>query len=113
MRIRTITGIETHTADAARLPARPAERRWLRAVLMLVAMIVLADALIGEQSLASGRRARKQYDAVGAELSALRGENARLRDEVRKLRDDPDTIEYVARKNLGLARPGEILVVVK
>ena len=48
-----------------------------------------------------------------ARASALRGQNARLREEVRRLRDDPATIEYVARKDLGLARRGEILVHVK
>ena len=82
-------------------------------MLVLIAVIVLADALIGEQSLSSGRRARKQYDAAARSSAALRGENARLREEVRRLREDPDTIEFVARKDLGLARRGEILVVVK
>ena len=46
-------------------------------------------------------------------MQTLRGQNERLRDEVRRLREDPGTIEYVARKDLGLAGPGEILVVVK
>ena len=95
------------------MPPRRSPQRWLPAVFVLIGTIVLADALVGEQSLSSERRARKQYDAAGAELSALRGENARLREEVRRLREDPDTIEYVARRDLGLARRGEILVVVK
>ena len=76
-------------------------------------MIVLADALIGDQSLSSGIRARKAYASLGSEVQALKGQNGRLRDEVRRLREDPGTIEYVARKDLGLAQPGEILVVVK
>jgi cell division protein FtsB len=89
------------------------EHRWLRTVLALVAMIVLADALVGEQSLSSERRARRRYAAAGEELASLRGKNARLREEVRRLREDPETIEFVARKDLGLARRGEILVVLK
>ena len=52
-------------------------------------------------------------EAVGADLASLRVENARLREDVRRLREDPETIEYVARKDLGLARRGEILVVLK
>ena len=94
------------------LPHRPG-RPWLRGMVVLIAMIVLADALVGEQSLSSGIRARRQYEAVGADLASLQGENARLREEVRRLREDPATIEYVARKDLGLARRGEILVVLK
>ena len=61
----------------------------------------------------SGIRARKAYQSLGSEVQALKGQNERLRDEVRRLREDPGTIEYVARKDLGLAQPGEILVVVK
>jgi cell division protein FtsB len=95
------------------LRPRRSERRWLRPLLVLIAMIVLADALIGDQSLSSGIRARKAYESLGSEVQALKGQNERLRDEVRRLREDPGTIEYVARKDLGLAQPGEILVVVK
>jgi cell division protein FtsB len=100
---------ETERKLSPRRPGRP----WLGGMVVLIAMIVLADALVGEQSLSSGLRARRQYEAVGADLASLRGENARLRDEVRRLREDPETIEYVARKDLGLARRGEILVVLK
>jgi cell division protein FtsB len=82
-------------------------------VLVLVGLIVLADALVGEQSLSSSLRAQREYQAAGADLASLRDENARLREEVRRLREDPETIEYVARKDLGLTRRGEILVVLK
>ena len=99
--------------ERPRLVPRRRERRWLGPILLLVAMIVLADALIGEQSLASGLRARKQFAQVDADIAALRTQNARLRDEIRRLREDPGAIEYVARKDLGLARPGEIVVVIK
>jgi len=104
---------DTRATEPARLPHRRRERRWLSPLLVLLAMIVLADALIGDQSLTSSLRARKEYASLGVEISALRGQNERLRDEVRRLREDPGTIEYVARRDLGLAGPGEILVVLK
>jgi cell division protein FtsB len=113
MRTRRASEAITPLTELPKLSPRRADRRWLPAVLVLIALIVLADALVGEQSLSSSIRARKQYQAVGAELTALRGQNARLREQVQRLREDPDTIEYVARKDLGLARRGEILVVVK
>jgi cell division protein FtsB len=99
--------------DRPRLAPRRRERRWLGPILVLVAMIVLADALIGEQSLASSLRARKQFAQVDADIAALRNQNARLRDEIRQLREDPGAIESRARKDLGLARPGEIVVLIK
>ncbi len=99
--------------ERPRIVPRRRERRWLGPVLLLVALIVLADALIGEQSLASALRARKQFAQVDADIAALRSQNARLRDEIRRLREDPGAIEYAARKDFGLARPGEIVVVIK
>ena len=109
MHRRSTGKTETERKLSPRRPGSP----WLRGMVVLIAMIVLADALVGEQSLSSGIRARRQYEAVGADLASLQGENARLREEVRRLREDPETIEYVARKDLGLARRGEILVVLK
>ena len=46
-------------------------------------------------------------------ISRQRLENVRLRDEARRLTDDPLTIEEVARRELGLIRPGEKLFIVK
>jgi cell division protein FtsB len=43
----------------------------------------------------------------------LKAENAGLREQARRLKEDPATIEGIARADLGLVRPGEILVVVK
>ena len=40
-------------------------------------------------------------------------ENARLREDVRRLRFDPGTIEALARKELGLIKPGEVLFIIK
>ena len=42
-----------------------------------------------------------------------RAENARLREEVRRLEEDPAAIEEIARRDLGLIRPGEKLFIVK
>jgi cell division protein FtsB len=103
--------LHTNTANESLHTRR--ERRWLGPLVVLIAMIVLGDALIGNASLSSGLRARRQFETATAELVALRAENTRLREQVRRLREDPDTIEFVARKDLGLARSGEILVVMK
>jgi cell division protein FtsB len=43
----------------------------------------------------------------------VREENARLRDEARRLREDPRTIEEIARRELGLIKPGEKLFIIK
>jgi cell division protein FtsB len=45
-------------------------------------------------------------------LSRLQSENARLSQRIEQLRHDARTIESVARAELGLIKPGEILVVI-
>jgi cell division protein FtsB len=88
-------------------------RRTLHFLLVFATIVLVVDALVGEKGLIETLRARRQYREVAASLETLRRENQRLRDEVLRLLDDPATIEAVARKELGLIRPGEVLVVVK
>ena len=72
---------------AAALAPRRAGAPWLRGSVVLIAMIVLADALIGEQSLSSGIRARRgstqrrcgPRGAARAERAAARGSPAAAR----------------------------------
>jgi cell division protein FtsB len=72
----------------------------------------VVDALVGEKGFLDTLRARRQYDAVAAALAQKRAENARLREEIRRLSDDPKRIESVAREELGLMREGEVLFIV-
>ena len=54
--------------------------------------------------------AGSEHRRLEHELDRLRRENRRLRGEARRLREDPATIEAVARRELGLIRPGEIVI---
>lgn len=94
---------------------RRGERRRKRIDLALtfVAAIVLVNGIVGDRGLLESWRARRQYSALAAGISTLRVQNRDLRDEARRLREDPTTIESVARQELGLIRKGEILVVVR
>ena len=58
-------------------------------------------------------RARRQYEQLARSLDDLKRENARLRDEARRLREDPTAIESLAREELGLVRPGEVVFILK
>ena len=99
--------------EHVRLAPRRQTRRYLSHVLLFVASVLLVNGLFGERGLLASLRARRAYAAAGLELSRLRGENAALRERARRLRHDPTAIEAVARGELGLARPGEILVTVR
>ena len=76
-------------------------------------LVLVVDALIGEKGLMESMRARRHYREVAASLDGLRRANAKLRDEVRRLNEDPATIESVAREQLGLIRPGEVVFIFK
>src|SRR5262245_29228311 len=91
---------------------RQPRRFWSQAILF-VSCVLLVNAIVGERGLMDTLRARKAYIAARQELARLKQENAALRDKARRLRNDPATIESVARGELGLAKPGEILVTIK
>jgi cell division protein FtsB len=100
-------------AELTKLQPRRHERAWIHAVLLFAALVLFVSSVFGEQGLADSLRARRQIRASQASLSSLRTENGQLRERIRRLREDPRTIEDVARQDLGLIRRGEILVVVK
>ena len=78
---------------------------------MFLGCVLLLDAVFGERGLFQTIRSRQDLLRVEREISDLARENAELRGEVRRLLQDPATLELVARQDLGLARPGEVLVV--
>ena len=91
----------------------PWRSRLLQYSLAFVTIVLVVDALFGDKGFLDTLRARRQYRAVTAALAQKRHENARLREEIRSLRDDPARIESVAREELGLMRPGELLFIVR
>ena len=82
-------------------------------VLLLVGTVLIVDALVGEKGLLAMMQARARHAALEQSLADVRADNARLREEARRLREDPDAIEDLARSELGLIRPGEKLFIVK
>ncbi len=87
-------------------------RRLLQYLLMLVTIAVVVDALVGEKGLMAMLEARRQYQALEQSLEQARATNDDLRDQARRLREDPDAIEDIARRELGLIKPGEKLFIV-
>lgn len=73
----------------------------------------MVDGLVGDRGLLAMLRARHQYDELSATITRLRAENARLRDEARRLSEDPNAIEEIARRELGLIKRGEKVFIVK
>jgi cell division protein FtsB len=82
-------------------------------ILLFVACVLVLNALVGEKGLLAILQARRQYRELAASLEDVRQENARLREEARRLREDPAAIEEIARRELGFIKPGEKVFTVK
>lgn len=84
----------------------------LRRLLVLVAVVLLGNAVVGERGWVASFKAERLSFNLNKEIERLRRENQSLRRVSQRLQKDPTAIESVARRDLGLIKPGEILVVV-
>src|SRR4051812_34705107 len=111
-----MTQVEAPLRGRRRQPApapSPLRGRIINYVLAFVTVVLVVDALVGDKGFLETLRARRQFAEVSNSLEALRQENDHLRDTVRRLKEDPSAIESLAREELGLIRPGEVVFVLK
>jgi cell division protein FtsB len=93
--------------------ARRRGRRAIEYALLFIGCIVFVDALVGEKGLLETVKKRQEFKALEQSIRQARAENELLREEARRLRSDPTAIEDLARRELGLIRPGEHLFILK
>jgi cell division protein FtsB len=80
-------------------------RRALRAgVLAVIALAILG---YGGQSLGRLWHMKQEVDGLEHQIATLRAETERLSAAVARLRSDPESIEQIAREELGFVKPGE------
>ena len=91
-------------------------RVWVpRAALWMAATAVLAGVALvqmGDSGVPAWRRLRTQDAQLDREVDALTARNLELRKELQALREDPETLEHLAREKAGMRRPGEEVMVV-
>ena len=87
---------------------RPSLLRHLRlAILFLLALVVAS--VVGNRSLLRLYHMHRERAALEREIEQLTAANAALAEEVRTLRTDPARVEAIAREELGLVKPGELV----
>ena len=92
-------------------PDAPARSDSFRPV--LGATVLLVFALLAIAALKSNRdleAARAQERTLTAKIAATRAESERLKVRIDRLRHDPGMLERLAREDLGLVRPGDMIV---
>ena len=89
------------------------QKRYARESLILVALLIVLSLLyastFGEGGLVQLRRSRAEYERVKQENRELLRQNAKQKEHVERLRNDPRAVEKVARQR-DYARPGDIIV---
>ena len=93
--------------------ASPRRRKVLNVILGFATIVLLADALVGDKGLMERMRARKQYQAQAGAVQKVKASNAALREQIRRLNDEPSAVEAIAREELGLIRPGEVVFILR
>jgi len=84
-------------------------RQHAKAVLGVLLALLLIHDIFGEHGFLAMRRAQKEVAQLQQEIQQLNDENARLADQVKALKTDPRIIERIAREEMGLAKPGELI----
>jgi cell division protein FtsB len=85
-------------------------RQYGGTLLGLLLLALLVHDIFGTHGYLAMRRTQQEINKVKTNIEKLNKENVRLEDEVKELKSDPHKIEKIARDELGLARPGEVII---
>ena len=77
--------------------------------LLTVAMLLLA--VFNDKGALQVRAQSKKLSAIETEMATLDAENKQLTEEIHALRTYPTAIEKLAREELKLVKPGEVVLV--
>lgn len=78
-------------------------------ILGLALLLLAVHDLFGSHGLLAMRRTQTQIQQLHSEIDRLNQENGDLNKQVKALRSDPKAVERIAREEMGLARPGEMI----
>ena len=85
---------------------------WLTLVLLLSSLFLfamMASTVWGDRGLLAMWRTQRDLERLVREIEISAQKNVALASEVQRLRGDLGYIEKIAREELGLVRPGEIV----
>jgi cell division protein FtsB len=92
-------------------PEAPARTASLRPVLgAVVASIVVLLTVAGLKSYRDLETARQREHLLERRIEESRQQIERLRVRIDRLRGDPGLLERLARENLGMVRPGDVVI---
>ena len=84
-------------------------RRNMRQILCLALFALLVHDIFGPHGFIAMRRTQKEIEQIRDQIGKINDENKSLSEQVNSLKTDPKSIERIAREEMGLARPGELI----
>lgn len=81
-----------------------------RHLLVIFVVLLVVHDVFGPHGFLVMRRKQQEIQKVNAQIERLNKENSELEGNVKDLKTDPQTIRKIAREELGLAKPGEIII---
>ena len=84
-------------------------RKNARQILGLALFALLVHDIFGAHGFIAMQRTKKEIEQIRNQIGKLNDENKSLSNQVNSLKTDPKAIERIAREEMGLARPGEII----
>lgn len=99
------------TKDGRTEPGLRKKAANLASVIALIALVV--GSLFGDRGVLQLLAQREKAADLARQIEEMRAENGRLARDIVALRSDPRAIERLAREELGLARPGETVFVIR
>lgn len=72
-------------------------------------MVFLISFVFSEQGISELQRSRSRVQSLESEIARLRSENDRLAIEIESLRRSTFVVEKIAREDLGMSKPDEIV----
>ena len=82
------------------------------AVFGLLTIAILLLAVFNEKGALQVHAQAQKLGAIESEMRKLDSENQQLTTEIQALRTDPAAIEKLAREELKLVKPGEVVLVI-
>lgn len=84
--------------------------RWLAVVFVTLALV---DGVFGQRGLIENMRLAERNAEMAATVEALQADNVALAEDSRRLKEDPAAVEELARRELGLLKEGELVVILR
>ncbi len=110
VRSKTVPRSAKQRAKSADVPLK---RKALSLALFLIVAASTLNALFGDRGLLELLRARQEIAALDQEIATLHAENQSLLGDIRALKSSPLAVERLARENLGLVKPDEIVLLIR